>query len=326
MQSTEPFGRGVCILKDKKLLTAAILLPVTLLFVGAALAASLTVAQAAGNAPIAQEVEAETCVEIPIEVTLSATDMDGDIVLYQLTEQPRLGSAKIEGSTLTYAPGPETGKDRFSFTAVDADGNTAKPAQITITISKNRAGLTYADMSGNPAHYAAICLADQGIMTGENIGGVYFFHPAETVTRSEFIAMAAAAAELPIEPTAQTDFADDSGLSEWAKPFVSTAAANGLVSGYHTAGGLSEIRGQNPITLAEASVIVNNLLNDALDGTQYALADGHSTDMDWAQSAISSLTRLDVLSPLAVMQDGSAPITRQTACEMIYKTMQLVQA
>ena len=313
-------------MKDKKLLTAVLLLPVTLLFVGAALAASLTVAQAAGNVPVAQAVEAETCIDIPIELSLSAADTDNDVVLYQLTEEPRLGTAKIEGNILTYSPGHKTGKDRFSFTAVDADGNTAKPVQITITISKNRAGLTYADMSGNPAHYAAICLAENGVMTGENIGGVYFFHPSQPVTRSEFITMATAVSGLPVEPTTQTDFVDDSGLSAWAKPFISTAAANGLVSGYRTASGLSEIRGQNPITLAEASVIINNLLDGELDGTQYVLAGEHSTDMDWAARAVSTLTRLDVLSPLASMQGEDEPITRQTACEMLYNTMQLIGA
>ena len=311
-------------MRDKKLLAAVLLLPITLLFVGAAVAASLTEAQAAGGAPVAQAAEAETCVEIPIELTLHASDAENDIVLYQLTEQPRLGTAKIEGSTLTYSPGSKTGKDRFSFTAVDADGNTAQPAPITIRVTKNKAGLTYADMSGNPAHYAAICLAEQGIMTGENIGGVYFFHPAQSVTRSEFIAMASAAAELPLEPTVHTDFVDDSGLSDWAKPFVSTAAANGLVSGYQTANGLAEIRGQNPITLAEASVIVNNVLHGASGDTQYVLAGEHSADMDWAQSAVSSLTRLDVLSPVAAMRGADEPITRQTACELIYNTMQLL--
>ncbi len=312
--------------KDKKLLAAAVLLPVTLLFLGAAVAASLPAAQAAEGVPIAQDAEAETCVGIAIEVELNASDPDNDIVLYQLTEQPRLGTAKIEGNVLTYTPGDKAGTDKFSFTVVDADGNTASPARITITIDKNRAGMTYADMNGNPAHYAALYLAEKGIMTGESIGGVYFFHPAQTVTRSEFIAMAASAAELPVTPTGNTDFADDSGLSPWAKPFVSTAAASGIVSGYSTAGGLSEIRGQNPITLAEASVVVSNLLNSTLDGTQYALAAEHDTDMDWAQTAVSSLARLDVLSPLAAMQEADEPITRQTACEMLYCTMQLMQA
>lgn len=301
-----------------------ILLPVTILIMIAAIASSLSTASAAGNIPIAQSIEAETYVEIPIEVELQAMDTDNDIVLYQLTEEPRLGTASIQGSILSYSPGAKAGKDKFSYTAVDAEGNTAQTANITIQVQKNRAGLTYSDMTGNPAHYAAIYLAENGIMTGESIGGCSFFRPTQTVTRSEFIAMAASIAELPIEPTEKTDFADDAGLSAWAKPFVSTAAASGLVNGYQTTGGLNEIRGQNPITLAEASVIVNNLLSETMDGLQYTLADTHS-DMDWARSAISSLDRLDLLSPLATMQSDDTPLTRQDACEMLYRAMRLMQ-
>ena len=309
---------------DKRLWTAVILLPITILIMAAAIASSLSTASAAGNIPIAQEIKAETYVEIPIEIELQAMDTDNDIVLYQLTEEPRLGTANIQGKILSYSPGAKAGKDKFSYTAVDADGNTAQAAQITIEVQKNRAKITYSDMVGNPAHYAAIYLAEKGIMTGESIGGCSFFRPTQTVTRSEFIAMAASIAELPIEPTDQTDFADDAGLSPWAKPFVSTAAASGLVNGYQTTGGLNEIRGQNPITLAEASVVVNNLLSESMDGLQFTLADTHS-DMDWARSAISSLDRLDILSPLTTMQSDDSPITRQDACEMLYRAMRLME-
>lgn len=309
---------------DKRLWTAVILLPITILIMAVAIASSLSTASATGNIPIAQEIEAETYVEIPIEIELQAMDTDNDIVLYQLTEEPRLGTANIQGNTLSYSPGAKAGKDKFSYTVVDADGNTAQAAQITIEVQKNRAKLTYSDMVGNPAHYAAIYLAEKGIMTGESIGGCSFFRPTQTVTRSEFIAMAASIAELPIEPTEQTDFADDAGLSLWAKPFVSTAAASGLVNGYQTTGGLNEIRGQNPITLAEASVVVNNLLSESMDGLQFTLADTHS-DMDWARSAISSLDRLDILSPLTTMQSDDSPITRQDACEMLYRAMRLME-
>lgn len=290
----------------------------------AAIASSLSTASAAGNIPIAQEIKAETYVEIPIEIELQAMDTDNDIVLYQLTEEPRLGTANIQGNILSYSPGAKAGKDKFSYTVVDAEGNTAQAAQITIEVQKNRAKLTYSDMVSNPAHYAAIYLAEKGIMTGESIGGCSFFRPTQTVTRSEFIAMAASIAELPIEPTEQTDFADDAGLSPWAKPFVSTAAASGLVNGYQTTGGLNEIRGQNPITLAEASVVINNLLSESMDGLQFTLAETHS-DMDWARSAISSLDRLDILSPLTTMQSDDSPITRQDACEMLYRAMRLME-
>ena len=309
---------------DRKMLISLVLLPVTLLCSGAAVAAGAVDRAPATGVPTVYAVQAETCVEIPIEVRLAGSDADSDIVLYQLTEQPRFGTASIEGDRLTYTPAKRTGKDKFSYTAVDADGNTAAPAEIVITVVKNRAKLTYADMIDNPAHYAAISLAARGVMTGETIGGCSFFRPTQTVTRSEFIAMATAAAALPVEPTAQTDFADDHGLSPWAKPFVSTAAANGLISGYQTTGGLAEIRGEVPITLAEASVVLGNLLGQTVSGTEYVIAAEHDSEMDWAQAAVSSMARLEVLSPLASLIDHDAPLSRQVACEMLYRTMQLM--
>lgn len=311
-------------MKDKKLLLAALLLPVTVLFAGAAMAMGWTPVLMNGAAPVAQPVDGETCIAIPIELTLTATDAEEDIALYQLTEQPRLGTASIEGDTLCYTPGSKTGTDKFSFTAVDENGNTSKPAQVKIKVVKNRSKLTYADMTGNPAHYAAIKLAEEGVMTGETIGDSSFFRPADTVTRSEFIAMATAAAHLPIAPTVETDFADDSGLSAWAKPYVSAAASSGLVSGYLTSGGLSEIRGENPITLSEVSVILNNLLSETLDGAAYTIAAEPNAAEDWAQAAVGGLARLDVLSPLAALQQPGDAVTRQTACELLYRTMRLM--
>jgi len=312
-------------LKDKKLILTTFLLPVTVLFSGAALATNWRpVAAAVGAAPSVQAAEAETYVGIPIEISLAAIDADSDIVLYQLTEQPRLGTASINGNTLTYTPGQKAGKDKFAYTAADANGNIAAPAPITVKIGKNRSKTTYADMEGNPAHYAALQLAKENIMTGEKIGNCSFFHPTQPVTRNEFIAMATVTAELPVEPTTQTDFADDSGLSAWAKPFVSTAAANGLVNGYAIPSGLSEIRGQNFITVAEASAIVNNLLLSHGEEAQYTAALEGETDMDWAQTAVRQLERLEVLSPYVAAQAEETLLTRQAACELLYKAMLLL--
>ena len=49
--------------------------------------------------------------------------------------------------------------------------------------------------------------------------------------------MVSALAGLDLEETAQTDFADDGGLSDWVKPYISAAAANGLVSNRYTYSG-----------------------------------------------------------------------------------------
>ena len=275
------------------------------------LATVLAYAGLIGAAAVTAQVTAQTCVDIAVEAELSATDADNDVVLYQLTEKPRLGTAKIEGSTLYYTPGRKAGRDSFRYTAVDAEGNTAQPAAITIEIKKN--------------NYAAIYLSQKGVMTGETIGSCAFFHPSRPVTRSEFIAMTAAAADLSVEPTDQTDFADDSGLSAWAKPYISAAAANGLVSGYATVSGVSEIRGEKTITTAEAGVVLDHLLDGTLSGVQYAWSMSDHSPQDWAQPAIARLERASVLTA-AQAQNPEHPLDRRTACEMLYRALILLDS
>lgn len=313
--------KGRIPLKDKRLLAAALLLPLTVLLLFAALASGAASAGAAGAQPQVQDIAFETCVGASTESALCAQDADGDVVLFQLTERPRLGTAEIEDDRIIYTPGARTGKDEFSYTAVDAEGNAAAPAKITVRIGKNRAGLTYSDMEGDPAHYAALCLAARGIMQGERIGDCAFFRPSQTVTRSEFIAMAASAAKLRIKPTDRTDFADDSGLSAWARPYISAAAADGLVCGYETAGALNEIRGQNPITLAETSVVMANLLSDAA-GVSEVMAAEHDEAADWAQRAVSAMARAEILDESTASGSASAPLTRRDACVMLCRAIE----
>ncbi len=307
-------------MRDKKLIIAAMLLPAALIFSTAAFASGNGATEAVSeNAPVVSDIEAGTYVGIPIEIPLSSEDSSDDVVLYQVTERPRLGEAEINGNTIKYSPGQRTGKDRFAYTAVDAEGNTAKPASVTVRIEKNKAKFTYSDMEGNPAHYAALKLSADGVITGEKIGGCAFFHPSRNVTRSEFIAMAASAAGLEIEPTDETDFADDSGLSDWAKPYVSAAAANGLISGYRTASGNAEIRGHNPITIGEASVIINKLIAASADGSEYAVFNEGCGSTDWVEAAIGSLERMQVISPAALDIPADTAITRADACMMLYR-------
>ena len=99
-------------MKNRQIRIIAVLLATVLAYAGLIGAAAVT-AQAADNAPVVQPVTAQTCVDITVEAELSAADADNDVVLYQLTEKPRLGTAKIEGSTLYYTPGRKAGRDSF---------------------------------------------------------------------------------------------------------------------------------------------------------------------------------------------------------------------
>ncbi len=274
------------------------------------------------NAPVALDVAGETFCGVYIEIPLSATDADGDAVVFKLIDAPRLGSATIEENILKYTPFQKTGTDKFTYSAIDTAGNTSEPAQIKIKIRKNTAKITYADMGNNPNQYAAICLSQNGVVTGEKIGTSYFFHPSETVTRSEFIAMASAISHLPITETAQTDFIDDAGISPWAKPYISAAAESGLVSGYITAAGTAEIRGENPITDAEACVIINNMLSENFDVSTPVAALAETSVPVWAATATARLEATNILATAP----SNIKISKETACEMLYEAMLLLES
>ena len=122
----------------------------------------------------------------------------------------------------------KTGKDSFTYVAVDAVGNSSDPATVKIKIEKPNTKVTYADMDGDPAHKAAIRLAEEGIFVGECMGGAYFFQPDAAVTRGEFVAMAMNAAGMEaLEDVERTGFADDVSIPTWAKPYVSSALKAG---------------------------------------------------------------------------------------------------
>lgn len=276
-----------------------------------------------GSVPVVSAVEAETISGVMIEIKLSATDADGDAVAFRIKDAPRKGSAVIENDTLIYTPADgKTGTDKFTYCALDVLGNCSEPGEIRVKIRKNSTKLTYADMDQNASHYAAIRLHEAGIMTGEKIGASYFFHPNATMTRGEFVAMAVAAGKYQIDETTKTDFIDDEAISPWSKPYISTAAVNGLVQGYHTASGGSEIRAGNPITLDEAASIVSCMITPYLD--EPIRVSANEGPDHWAAGANAVLTAVDIL-PREHSAAGTMPITRQAACDMIYEAYQIMK-
>ena len=117
-----------------------------------------------------------------------------------------------EGSdTFVYTPYEnKTGKDSFTYVAVDAAGNTSEPATVKIKIEKADTKVTYADLDGHEAGRAAIRMAEAGIFIGERVGGAYYFHPDAPVSRAEFTAMAMDVCGVEaLEGVTRTGFADD---------------------------------------------------------------------------------------------------------------------
>jgi hypothetical protein len=79
-------------------------------------------------APVAANGSVSTPEGVPVGVTLSASDADGDVLSYHVTSGPSGGSLSGSGSQLTYVPNPGfVGLDSFTFVANDGelDSNVA---------------------------------------------------------------------------------------------------------------------------------------------------------------------------------------------------------
>jgi hypothetical protein len=83
--------------------------------------------------PVALDGSASTFRDQPVEATLSATDLDGDNLTYEITAGPQHGSLSGTEDKRTYTPNAGyTGNDQFRFRASDG---TADSNQATIEIT-----------------------------------------------------------------------------------------------------------------------------------------------------------------------------------------------
>jgi len=82
------------------------------------------------NAPLASDQSVTTLEDTPVDITLSATDVDGDSLTYTIVDEPAHGTVTLGGTIniATYTPDANyNGADSFTFKANDSavDSNTA---------------------------------------------------------------------------------------------------------------------------------------------------------------------------------------------------------
>jgi len=94
---------------------------------------SITIA-AVNDAPMAEDIEAETDEETPVDIELLASDVDGDELTFTVVTQPAHGTLSGTAPALTYTPEANyNGTDSFTYKASDGllDSNIAT---VTITV------------------------------------------------------------------------------------------------------------------------------------------------------------------------------------------------
>ena len=91
--------------------------------------------------PVTESQSVTTTANTPADITLRASDLDGNALAYAIASEPKSG--EISGfdeatGALVYTPAEGfTGKDGFTFRASDgtADSNTA---QVRLTVNENQ--------------------------------------------------------------------------------------------------------------------------------------------------------------------------------------------
>lgn len=283
------------------------------------------------GAPIAENLELTTYKNVALTARFAATDPEGDLITFQLIKKPARGAVTMpeEGSSeFVYTPYEnKTGKDSFTYVAVDAVGNASEPVTVKIQILKPDTKVTYADMDGNAAHKAAIRLAEEGIFVGACMGGEYFFSPDTPVSRSEFVAMAMKVAGLEaLEDISVTGFADDVAIPTWAKGYASSALKAGLVQGTIGSDGQVIFDPDSTITRAQATVLLDRALQISDVAVDDAWAESASVPT-WAAQSAANLSSCGLLRSDASGSLGmSVQLTRAQAAQMLCDALELLDS
>ncbi len=273
--------------------------------------------------PVAEDLSFTTYKNIAITEYLSAVDPDGDEIVFEITGGPKRGQVVLnDDGSFTYTPSKnKVGKDGFTYTATDSSGNVSESASVQIEIAKPASRLTYADMDGSRACYAAMRLHEEGIFTGEKLGSNYFFRPDQLVTRGEFLAavMCLTGTE-PDDSSLSSGFADDDATPTWVKPYITTALQNGLITGVTTTDGQQVFRSQAYLTKAEAAVMIDNLLGSKSDQQVISIDDAVPA---WAAQATANLESLGILNDTAYPM--SSTMTRADMALMLSSMMDVME-
>ena len=95
----------------------------------------LIVSMLFNDIPVAEDQAVTTPEDTAIDITLAATDMEGEALVYAIVDQPAHGSVSLVGNIATYTPALNfVGEDSFTFTANDGIVNS-NIATVTITVT-----------------------------------------------------------------------------------------------------------------------------------------------------------------------------------------------
>ncbi|MFA7628493.1 MAG: Ig-like domain-containing protein, partial [Candidatus Dojkabacteria bacterium] len=119
------------------------------------------------DAPVAQDQSVTTPEDTPIDITLVATDVDGDTLTYAIVAPPAHGTGTLVDNVATYTPDLDYyGTDSFTYKANDGllDSNTAT---VTITVTPVKDQVVAVDDDYDTNEGETLTVAAPGVLAND---------------------------------------------------------------------------------------------------------------------------------------------------------------
>ncbi len=254
---------------------------------------------------------------------MTAYDPDGDELNFEVVTYPKKGLITVTDKSsgkFIYTPTKNyIGSDSFGYCVTDKYGNRSDEITMTVKTVRSENGTVFDDLIGKSCHNSAITISDRGVMTGKFSGNDFIFDADARMTRSEFLASAMKAAgidPLPWGDGIVSVFSDDSEIPAEYKPYVITAVKNGIIDTKTEDAAKLTFKPNEPITLSEAAVMLNNMLGKKMPNELPTFSDAELIP-EWAEEAIYSLAAAGIISPENGLISPQGNITRGQCAEML---------
>lgn len=269
--------------------------------------------------PVARDLAEETFASVACFASLGVSDPNGDAVSYKVTMYPRHGSIELQDGTAVYRPEEGfTGEDSFSYVATDRYGAASAEGTVTFSVTENRSGIYFSDLTDSPIHNAAIRLCESDVMTYQMKDGAYVFLPEETVSKIDCLVMMMCLLGQTEIVTAVTDTEamDDGTLSAGKKGFLQAAIASGAVYLENGSFGPDEA-----VTAADAAYMAMRLLGMPTLSAKQEFADLEATPV-WACTALVSADSAGILEAEGGLLDAGKVLTRADVAQILDNMLQ----
>ncbi len=277
----------------------------------------------------AVSLQIQTYRDLPTAGTVSGYDPEGDEMTYEVVRYAAHGRVTItDRHTGAYLYTPDkgfTGTDSFDYIVRDRYGNYSTSATVSITVASRPSSVTYADVEGRTDAAAILKVSAMGLMNGTQVGTERYFKPEATMSRLEFLVTAMQAAGIDakdVASLADPSVADLDAIPTAMRPYVSYALQKNYI-GTKKVGDKNCLRPNDAISLAEAAVILSNIIGYATEDTVTAFADADSMPA-WSEAALISLRALGILLAPDGNANAGATLTRGTTAAWLARTTQLI--